>query len=68
MMLQKESQKWLKNSELNVTKKEDRTDRMEENLGVIYELIKQKEFATSGHIKLFKCELSKRYQNDMKMG
>ena len=46
-MLQKESQKRSKNSELNVTKKGDRTDSMEEDLEVIYELIKQKEYATT---------------------
>lgn len=35
-----------KNSEIDVTKQGDRTDRMEEDLEVIYELIKQKEYAT----------------------
>ena len=32
--------------EANVTKKEERTDRMEDYLEVIYELIKQKGYAT----------------------
>lgn len=31
----------------NVTKKEERTDRMEDYLEVIYELIKQKGYATT---------------------